>query len=307
MELCSIEDAFPKLTDTSKRQPAPGCTDSKSSKEERRAARRRAKECKTRSYDYLNVQDDVAVATAATPETDPDRPAIKRLGEVSAFVDYEDAFPDVSGSLEGFKVPPTTTPPKLNTGLPKYFGGGDDDEAVEGFTDMQPRSQLDMPGYNTNPQTIEGGFDQRGVSRAGSSSGLLPDPSLNDAWKPLTEAKATTAFHQRSRRPERVEPSGESPLAVNIKQKEIIPTEFPSPYHDPDDTEKIEMRVIAPKTASRDITRDALLRKVKDLTARLEDLEQRNTRNSQTDVLMFVGTGLFLLISFDLILRTGKN
>jgi len=289
MELCSIEDAFPKILETSKRSsgPAPGCTDSKASKEERRAARKRAKQCKTLAYDYLNVQDGTAPPIETLP--DPDRPAIKHLGEVSAFVSYEDAFPDISGSHEGFKVPPTTKPPSFNTGLPAYFGADE-----EGFTDTYPTSQVDLPGVELNPQTIEGGFDQKGVSKAGSTSRLLPVPSLNDSWKPLTEATGRTSYIAQT--VERVEPSGDLPPTVSRPppKKATIQPGFP---------EEFPPR----KNAEPDTTRDALLMKVKDLTQRLEDLEKKHNRNSQTEVLMFVGTGLFLLISFDLIVRSGKN
>jgi hypothetical protein len=300
MELCSIEDAFPIITEGSRRQPPPGCTDSKSSKEERRAARKLAKKCKTRSYDYLNIQDDVAQATAASDQPDPDRPAIKRLGEVSAFVAYADAFPDVSGFSEGFKVPPTTKMPKLNSGLPAYFGADE-----EGFTDMFPTTQLDLPGHDKNPQTIEGGFDQSGVAKAGSSSGGLPDPQLNDAWKPLTEAKATTAFHPAIYNASNVKASGESPLTISNKQKSVLPPEYPEQYLQAKGGEKIEKRVIESKQASQDTTRDALLLKIKDLTERLQDLEQKHVRNSQAEILLFVGTGVFLLISLEMIMRAG--
>jgi prefoldin subunit 5 len=33
---------------------------------------------------------------------------------------------------------------------------------------------------------------------------------------------------------------------------------------------------------------------------RLEDLEKKNVKDSQTEILMFVGTGLFILMSFEL-------
>jgi len=300
MELCSIEDAFPILTEGSRRQPPPGCTDSKSSKEERRAARKLAKKCKTRSYDYLNIQDDVAQATALAAQPDPDRPAIKRLGEVPAFVAYADAFPDVSGFNEGFKIPPTTILPKMNSGLPAYFGADE-----EGFTDMFPTTPLDLPGHDKNPQTIEGGFDQRGVSKAGSASSGLPDPNLNDAWKPLTKAKATTSFHPAIYNASNVKASGVAPVVLSSKQKSVLPPDYPEQYVQEEGWDKKEKRIIDSKHASQDTTRDGLLLKIKDLTARLRDLEEKQVHNTQAEILLFVGTGVFLLISFELILRAG--
>jgi hypothetical protein len=298
MELCSIEDAFPIVTEGSKRQPAPGCTDSKSSKEERRAARKLAKKCKNRSYDYLNIQDDVAQATAASDQPDPDRPAIKRMGEVPAFVAYADAFPDLSGVREGFKIPPSTSLPKLNSGLPAYFGGDGEDE---GFTTMF----TGMEGSTKNPQTIEAGFDQGGVAKAGSSSSGLPDPQLNDAWKPLTEAKATTAFHPAIYNESNTNVPTESSSTISTRQHSAQPPEYADDQAKSSGREVIEKRGMDPKSASQDTTRDALLRKITELTARLQDLEQKHVRNSQAEILLFVGTGVFLLISFEMIVRAG--
>jgi hypothetical protein len=44
-------------------------------------------------------------------------------------------------------------------------------------------------------------------------------------------------------------------------------------------------------------------RKMQHLIGRLEQLEKERRQDSQTEILMFVGTGLFLLVSFELIRR----
>jgi hypothetical protein len=49
--------------------------------------------------------------------------------------------------------------------------------------------------------------------------------------------------------------------------------------------------------------KDSSQRRVEELIGRLEDLERKRTQDSQTEILMFVGTGLFILLSFELFAR----
>jgi hypothetical protein len=83
MDLCSIEDAFPNIdTGTIHKStgssgfPFVGGTDDKPSREERRAARKKAKKCKGPAGKYVEAQ--------AQDVPDPDRPAMKRLEEVES-------------------------------------------------------------------------------------------------------------------------------------------------------------------------------------------------------------------------------
>jgi prefoldin subunit 5 len=48
---------------------------------------------------------------------------------------------------------------------------------------------------------------------------------------------------------------------------------------------------------------DALLKRIDELMGRLDQLEKKNKADSQNEILMFVGTGLFLLMSFELFSR----
>ncbi len=49
--------------------------------------------------------------------------------------------------------------------------------------------------------------------------------------------------------------------------------------------------------------RDALLARIEALSGRLEELERAKRQDSQHEILMFVGTGLFMLFAFDVITR----
>ena len=199
MELCSIEDAFPDIPKNKKTSGTaatvtarPGCSDSSPSKEERRAARRLAKKCKGGpAEEYYKSVDDTL------PPIDADRPAIKRMGEIPAFASYEDAFSDLSGGkFEAFRMPvlPSANCLSSQPGLPSYFGKGleDADDEVgpsEAFTNMFS----DSPKEESAPATFEYEFGGKGAAKAGGVKDL-PAPSLSDAWKPMTPAKARTAF-----------------------------------------------------------------------------------------------------------------
>jgi hypothetical protein len=283
MELCSIEDAFPKIAghEHSERKGLPtaptGTPESKPSKEERRAAKKKAKRCKGPALDYLEAEEGNV--------PDPDRPAVKRLGDVPAFVSYADAFPDISGSFEGFSIPKITSGACVtNTeGLPAYFVRGADDE--EGFANYSGR-QGDNPEYQLVPAAIPS-FDSKGVEKAGSGNNdeSLPAPNSRIDWKPMTSAKAKTSFVDAlplkidSTNTTPAKTSGVPPVASTMKRE---------PMKDNDN-------------------RDMLLRQIQELTKRLDDLERKQPqKNSQKDILMFVGTGMFLLISFDIALRVAR-
>jgi uncharacterized protein involved in exopolysaccharide biosynthesis len=64
----------------------------------------------------------------------------------------------------------------------------------------------------------------------------------------------------------------------------------------------------APTTATTtDTTREALLKRIQDLTKRLDDLETRSARNSQQEVLVFTAAGLGLLVLLDLTVRAARH
>ena len=297
MELCSIEDAFPNIGKKETQPPVPGCTDMKPSKEERRAQKKKAKRCK-----------DAAPPAAAVPEPDPDRPSVKRMGEVPVLMKYDDAFPDLSGIVrdtpvfrttalaapselgsddtESFKMPllPKSSCGFSDQGLPDYFGKGLDDD--EGFADYS-RAPGDNPGYTLIPPTLHSSFEAAGVAKAGALSGTLPVPSLSDVWKPLTPAGARTAVFNQLPAPggqviERLEP--------------VLPVQEVKPASE----KPAGAALVAPRGEA---DKEQLLKRIKDLTKRLESLEQINVQNSKQDVLLFVGIGFALLVSFDIAMR----
>jgi hypothetical protein len=284
MELCSLEDAFPDIGASGP------------SKEERRAAKKKAKRCK----------GSIAPgADASSGDPDPDRPFVKKLGEVSAMMPYGEAFPDLSGvardsvpafrttagvaaaTTESFKMPnlPGAACSFSDPGLPSYFGKDVEDE--EGFADYSP-NPTDLAGYML-------GGPAPPAAATGAGSAVLPDVPATDAWKPLTPAGARSAYFQefppgsrprtQSRTVERVEPDL---IQVVSPREDIRKGGAGAPLKTSDTT---------------DTTREQLLQRIQDLTKRLDELETRATRNSQQEILIFVGAGLGLLLTFDLAMR----
>lgn len=270
-----------------------GCAGNRASKEERRARKKKRRE----------------------PVPDPDRqgvpppdvPPLKRLGEVSSLATLGDAFPDISGVArigpkwrttpltdelvgkdeEGFGMPrlPGSACTFTDAGLPGYFGKDLDDE--EGFADYSA-APGDDPGYRLIPATLDSSFEATGVAKAGSA---LPTPSVVDVWKPLTPAGSRTAMVGSLPAPggrvvERVEPA--------LPVMAVEPTS--------------EALRGAPTTAkTTDTSREQLMKRIQDLTTRLEELEGRASRNSQQEVLLFTAAGLGILVCFDLAVRAATR
>ena len=261
MELCSLADAFPDLQNTKKDSP---------SREERRAARKKAKRCKGPALEYLEAAPDA------------DRPAIKRLGEIPAFTDYKDAFNDLSGStVEGFKIPilPDANTTFADQGLPGYFGKGlDDEDEKEGFMNL---------GTNGG-ESFQYAFEGKAADKAGADESVLPDPMLDAMWKPLTPAKTKTAFFQMQ------QGNGRKPSDIKAQVDAQVQGQP-------------EQLAQSAQGQMDDSTRAAMIKQLRDLETRMNELTTRKSHDSKKEVLLFVGTGVFLLISFDLIVRAARR
>jgi gamma-glutamylcyclotransferase (GGCT)/AIG2-like uncharacterized protein YtfP len=67
----------------------------------------------------------------------------------------------------------------------------------------------------------------------------------------------------------------------------------------------LQMPKAAPQAAPGDI--GEVLRKLDKIFTRLDDLESRKSENANTEVVMFVMTGLFVMFSMDLLVRKTGN
>ncbi len=292
MEYCSLNEAFPEVGGG----PAPaGCKDSKAGSVARKEERKKAKRCKGPPLTFLEAPGD-------GPLVDPDRPALRPLPVTpplnsatgliqhapvdappkEAFQDFQDPRPK-SEILASFRSeqPPAdeailNTMPKGIAGptkqqpnkLPKYFGANYDDDATEeGFTSFT-NIIGDDPGYRLGADFTTQ-FEGRGVEKAQGVE-VLPIPSVKNVWKPLTPGGARTAFFESL-----PQPGGMIP----IDQARQAP-----PYE-----------------------KEEFFRRLDSIYARLDDLEIRKSENAQTEVLLFIMSGIFVLFSMDILVRKTGN
>ena len=274
MELCSLEDAFPTIKTDSLRGSPPLPSQSpdfaSASREERRAARKKAKKCKGPPLSYLE-------ATEQLHETDPDRPAVKRMAPVPTVIEQNEEV--------AMPVLPKASCTFSDSGYPSYFGKGEDDteEGFSSFTNVIG----DDPNYRLEPDATKS-FELRGVDMPGGSP-TLPVPSVNDVWKPATPTGSYTAFVSSLPLPGGTMPKRRHTDTV-YKRKQEAGDELPGPTAAED---------------SETSTRDILLKRIEELQGRLDQLEATKRKNSQTEILIFVGTGIFVLASLHLI--TGRR
>jgi hypothetical protein len=202
-----------------------------------------------------------------TFQPDPDR-QVARMEEVEEAMDQ----PEPVKRSEPF----VDVKPKAAC-YPSYFGKGVDDE--EGFSSYSAAAG-DDPNYRLEPD-VTSTFDARGVHKAMGVN--LPDPNLSDRWKPLTESNTTTAF-------------GDLPTAGSARPG----------WASIDRLEEPERIKTGPMNDDRWVSKDdkdVILQKMNMLVGRLDEIDKRRLQNTQTELLMFVGTGVLLLFTLDMLTR----
>lgn len=292
MEYCSLQDAFPEIGSG---PDSPGCKGNKAAEIARKEERKKAKRCKGPSLTFLNPPGDA-------PLVDPDRPALRPMPEVPALntatglrqhapVDQEpiEPFTDMDASprpkseimASYLSEQPPADEKILNTlptniagpnmsqkaVVPKYFGANLDDSIEEGFASFTNVIGDDASYMLSSDFTSA--FSGKGVNKA-SGSEVLPVPSVKNVWKPLTPSGARTSFFD-----ELPYPGG----IVTVDQAKQAP-----PYD-----------------------KEEMFRKLDSIYARLDDLESRRGENTQTEILLFITSGIFVLFSLDLLVRKTGN
>jgi hypothetical protein len=297
MAYCSIAEAFPVPTD-------PGQPGRVARKEERR----RAKSCKGPALSFLKGGGDLGVdvdrqswgasAAAREPELLTNDPSMMKLGweEKEGFQGDGGREPGVDVIGSNTKLPDpkvvgrSTTLPKLAAETPRYFGAGEDGipvsstsavpgrtpNSVESFADFSSLPG-DNPGYQLKPDFL-GSFGAVGYEKS-TGRALLDTPNLNDAWKPLTGSGATTSFFEKL-----PWPGGRSNGRSNGSAS--MSSELCS--------------------MSRE-EKEALVKKIDLLFAKLERLEGRRNENASTEVALFVLSGIFLMFGLDVVRRTSGS
>ena len=293
MEYCSIDDAFPPISGG----PAnPGCKGNNAGAIARKEERKKAKRCKGPPLTFLEGSGNDG------PLTDPDRPALIPLPETPpmnsatgliqhAPVDarprepFEDMSPEPESEIVGSfrSEQPQPELQKIYNKLPNL-------SLIAGPNKQQKGKYPSYFGANYDDDAVEEGFASftnvigddpgyrlspdftsafagKGVQKA-SGTDVLPVPSVKNVWKPLTPSGANTSFFDRL-----PSPGGDIPIGQisNMGEKE------------------------------------ELFRKLDSIYARLDDIESRKSENAQTETLLFVMSGIFILFSMDMLVKRTGN
>lgn len=264
MEYCSLNDAFPATG-----PPPVGCRGGDSTNAALTTEKKKSKRCKAPRLTFVdsNLDEAAAGGVAPPPDSDPDRPA------VGARTEAPKAFRNGAGLEEGFggiqPVIENVAPSKENSATtratPSWFGRHVD----EGFTPYTGGASGSdgKPAENAQEYMLQPSFDKSfsGLGMDKSNGGpVLPLPNLSDRWKPMTPG-GETAFFERVAGGPRIGTQGVETMT---------------------DAQEIK-------------------KKLDKIFSRLDEIEGRRacTDNNNTEVGMFVMSGLFVLFFMDLLVR----
>jgi hypothetical protein len=196
-----------------------------------------------------------------------------------------DPVDTVAQQKDGFVLPvlPKASCIFSDPGTPAYFGAGTDD--IEEAFSAYSRAPRDDINYRLQPDFTKSDM-LKGAQKAASQP--LPEPPLTDSWTPLTPGANYTSYFNEipaPKKPTKVDPQPEPDWGTKTKESSA------------------QGPVAANESVQLNNHQDALLKRIDELMGRLEQLEQKSKDDSQAEILLFVGTGLFLLMSFELLAR----
>ena len=278
MDGCSLNDAFPSGAFASA-----GCLDTKTADESRRQEKKKARKCRGPALAYLNSgMNNVG-------SVDPDRlvkqmDPVPQMNEKTGLTEHEPVTQEYEffvGSQDN--IPLITSkakdPNTLNTGsAPSFFGADPNDTSktsIAPFVDIIGEDET----YRLKPDFSKA-FDLKGSQKsAGSSqgtsnpsyltptkmlpSGNLPYPNLDMFWKENGLAGGQSSFFSQLKTPSGQPSSGDEQQENHSKSQEV-------------------------------------LHKLDRIFARLDDMDSVKSENSQTEVLLFILTGLGVIFLMDI-------
>jgi hypothetical protein len=242
--------------------------------EAKRQERRKAKRCKGPALAFVEPQGEYL--------PDPDRPAAvkqKPLPAMNPSTGLREHVPTEAdvGTLEAFQervnsdksLPTSELPSKV--GAPSFFGK-DPAENFASFTHVIG----DAKEYRLQPD-FQDAFHQVGTLSGAGSTASLPTPSVRDVWKPLSPTGARTAFFEAL-----PPPLYEDSRSGNDSSGNNSSSNLQSGIHS----------------------------KLDKIFARLDELETNRVgdpSSAQTEVLLFIMSGIFVLFLTDLAVRKGAR
>jgi len=301
MDGCSLTDAFPG-------DPSVGCTDTKSTENQRKQERKKAKKCRGPQSWY--VSSDFPLGSYGS---DPDRPAVKRMAEVPSLnsqtglnehspVDEEytyEPFVSDSGCLPDLRKSVKSSSALQSGSSPSFFGVNPSDDSMlsnlkEGFANANPSPYVNIIGndksYKLEPDFTDIG-KAKGYSVAAGKASLVGIESVNDQTAYLT--------------PTSMSPSTALPTP-NIDmfwRKNTGVTGGSSSYFAKlDGTSADVQQQLQPQADTHNISQ-----KLDKIFARLDDMDTASAESAQTEVLLFIMTGLGIIFLMDLACRTAAK
>ena len=238
---CSLTEAFPDTTVQAKAA--------------RREERKKAKGSPSPGPALTFLKD--ADRQSERPPPPPD--AMIKEG----YADYSsegDAEVDVIGKQKPNKPTATANSNAGQAPVPSYFGKGAD---TESFADYS-KSSTDNPGYQLQGSDFNTAFSAKGVEKA-SGGNALPTPSIDAAWKPLSDSNYNT---------------------------------HPAPYYPVQNEHEKQQQHNGASSFSRE-EKETLLKKLDTLFARLEELETKRNEYAHAEVTLFILSGLFFIFGLE--------
>jgi len=303
MDGCSLNDAFP-----SGAYGSPGCQDRTSGDESRRQEKKKARRCRGPAATYLNSGMNMVGAI------DPDRPAVTRMDSVptlnsktgltehspvteqydfETFVGAMNDLPSIRNSVQGSTELQTSSAPSffgaspVDTGIPQSSSKS----LLEHFSNSTAPF-VDTIGedesYKLSPDFATT-FGQRNAQKAAGSSlqlgpsptnqemnyltpttmlpnSILPFPNVDMFWKNNPKTGGQSSFFDSLKPPSGL-PAGSSEETSITEQS---------------------------------VNRREVLTKLDKIFARLDDMDSVKSDNAQTEVLLFIMTGLGVIFLMDI-------
>jgi hypothetical protein len=298
MEGCSLQDAFPGGPYAST-----GCLDNGQAEISRRQEKKKARRCRGPALTYLNEGMNMVGSV------DPDRQTVIPMAPVPAMnqktgltehapvsqqYDYE-TFVGGMDSLPAIRKDVESTTALQPTDAPKFFGAGPNDS-----NGANKKGLVEAFQSSVSPFVNIIGTDESYL--------LQPDFTKTFSTKGVTKAESVPI------------PSGPSPVgkemellspAANKLPNSILPTPNldifwkQSPLAGGQSSFFSQLDQQAREEPARELTpnRQEVLTKLDKIFARLGDLEQTQSEHAQTEILLFIMTGLGVIFLMDVACR----
>jgi hypothetical protein len=306
-EYCSLEDAFRDWTSPvpTGRETAPainGCTDDKAARAQRRAERRLAKRCKGPQAKYIETQIQPS-------DQDPDRHT-PRMELVEAMMnrgeDYLESPTPTEAKSQANRAILEVQPSQTNlsvTKVPSFFGAN----LEENYAPFRPN---DEDGDETDFMSA---FKQLASDKP-TAGGSLPIPSVSNFWKPGYQDNQVNLPAGLSSSTQFWKPSyNDSPLPgmgqmLGYSEDAGTGTAFYKALPAPGGTYASRMSSDdGASSHAQPAKEDAIQRRLQSIYHRLDELEVgQKHENAQSETVLFVLSGVFVLFALDLVSKLGR-